>query len=253
MTEIEVFADVGCPFAHMGLSMLVDERARRESVRRETPGPGLATGDRQWQTGSKRGRRRKGRSAAASQLGTGRFHDFDGSAYASTFLPAMELTAAAFEADPRIGEAVALEVRDLTFEQSVDVADSAVLVGSGRSPWDRGSGPVGSKPGRSRPGRGSRAWSGRLAPLLRRRRGRVLPRVGHQLGRCRAPGLGGPRRSRGPAPERLRLRPPARRIAAAGNPPAAALRSACVARWGELGRRTTCLGHRSASTGLTNH
>ncbi len=126
MTEIEVFADVGCPFAHMGLSMLVAERDQRKRSDvnlwvRAWPleivnGSGF---DADVVAGKA--------DALRSQLGTGRFHEFDGSAYASTFIPAMELTAVAYEADPQVGEAVALEVRELTFERGVDVADPAVL------------------------------------------------------------------------------------------------------------------------------
>jgi predicted DsbA family dithiol-disulfide isomerase len=126
MTEIEVFADVGCPFAHMGLSMLVaerDERNRSDVTLRVRAWPLEIVNGSGFDAEVVAGKA----EALRTQLGTGRFHDFDGSAYASTFIPAMELTAVAYEADPGTGEAVALEVRDLTFEQGVDVADPAVL------------------------------------------------------------------------------------------------------------------------------
>ena len=126
MTEIEVFADVGCPFAHMGLSMLVAEREQRNrsdvTLRVRAWPLEIVNG-----SGFDADVVASKADALRSQLGTGRFHDFDGSAYASTFIPAMELTAVAYEAAPDIGEAVALAVRDLTFEQGVDVADPAVL------------------------------------------------------------------------------------------------------------------------------
>ena len=126
MTEIEVFADVGCPFAHMGLSMLVDEREQRnrsDVTLRVRAWPLEIVNGSGFDADVVAGKA----EALRSQLETGCFHDFDGSGYASTFIPAMELTAVAYEADPATGEAVALAVRDLTFEQGVDVADPAVL------------------------------------------------------------------------------------------------------------------------------
>jgi predicted DsbA family dithiol-disulfide isomerase len=126
MTEIEVFADVGCPFAHMGLSMLVaerDQRNRSDVTLRVRAWPLEIVNGTGFDADVVAGKA----DALRSQLGTGRFHDFDGSAYAATFIPAMELTAASYATDPQIGEAVALEVREMTFEQGIDVADPAVL------------------------------------------------------------------------------------------------------------------------------
>ncbi len=126
MTEVEVFADVGCPFAHMGLSMLVAERARRQR-------DDVALRVRAWPLEIINGVGFSGEAVATkaealrSQLDTDRFAGFDGSSYASSFLPAMELTALAYETDAGIGESVALEVRQLTFEAGVDVADPTVL------------------------------------------------------------------------------------------------------------------------------
>ncbi|HEY6533725.1 MAG TPA: hypothetical protein VIY72_15565, partial [Acidimicrobiales bacterium] len=55
------------------------------------------------------------------------FQGFRSSVFPSTSLPALALTAAAYRIDPGIGEAVALELRHLLFEDGVDIADPDVL------------------------------------------------------------------------------------------------------------------------------
>ncbi|MFA9565663.1 MAG: hypothetical protein ACERLM_13280, partial [Acidimicrobiales bacterium] len=174
MTVIEVFADVGCPFAHMGLSMLVAERGQRDRS-------DVTLRVRAWPLEIVNGTGFDARvvadkaEALRSQLGTDRFHDFDGSAYASTFLPAMELTTVAYETDPTTGEAVALEVRELTFEQGIDVADPAVLVDLARRHG----------PCRIEPAQQPRTLVSEQDPLARRRAGDGLVGVAqigtHQL------------------------------------------------------------------------
>ncbi len=54
--------------------------------------------------------------------------------FPATSLPAMALVASAYVAGLGVGEQVSLEVRDLLFEQGVDIADPSRAGGAGRAP-----------------------------------------------------------------------------------------------------------------------
>lgn len=123
--EVEVFADVWCPFAHVGLRRFVTEREARGG------GPLLRV--RAWplelidgaplDPASVAHEIDQIRASAAPEL----FAGFDAERFPSTTLPALELTAAAYRQSPDLGEAVALELRDRLFERGEDVGDPAVL------------------------------------------------------------------------------------------------------------------------------
>ncbi|MFN7148842.1 MAG: DsbA family protein [Microthrixaceae bacterium] len=126
MTVIEVFADVGCPFTHVGLRRFVehrDELGRDDVVLRV----------RSWPLEVVNGQPLDPTFIAEEvddlrdQLGPELFTGFDGSAFPATSLPAMALAAAADAVEVATGERISLELRDLLFEQNVDVADPAVL------------------------------------------------------------------------------------------------------------------------------
>jgi hypothetical protein len=55
------------------------------------------------------------------------FSDFDPEQFPTSTLPALALTAASYEISDATGEAVAMHLRRLVFEQGLDVADPAVL------------------------------------------------------------------------------------------------------------------------------
>lgn len=122
---VEVFADVLCPFTHVGLSRFVHRReASPRAVRlwvRAWPlevvnGSPLTPEHVAWEVEALR-------ASVAGDL----FAGFDPAAFPATALPALALSAAAARHDPATGEAVALELRQLLFEQGVDIADPAVL------------------------------------------------------------------------------------------------------------------------------
>ena len=125
MTPIEVYADIVCPFTHVGLCRLREARAARRSDRivlvRAWPlelvngapvTPDVVT------------REINGlRERVAPDL----FRAFEPSTFPSTSLPAFGLVAAAYAVDRTAGEAVSFAVRDALFEQGLDVSDTEVL------------------------------------------------------------------------------------------------------------------------------
>jgi 2-hydroxychromene-2-carboxylate isomerase len=123
---IVVFADVGCPFTHVGLCRFVQRRAelRRADVRLHV---------RAWPLEVVNGAPLDPdfiaeevdelRRAAATDL----FRGFRTDTFPATSVPALALASAAYARGGALGEAVSLELRDLVFEQGVDIADPGVL------------------------------------------------------------------------------------------------------------------------------
>jgi predicted DsbA family dithiol-disulfide isomerase len=131
---IEVFADVACPFTHVGLRRFVEHRrtAGHEDVVLRV---------RAWPLEIVNGHRLDPqmvaeevealRPAVASDL----FIGFDPARFPATSRPAFALAAAAYRRDLSTGEAVSLALRDALFEQGEDVADPGVLAAIAR-PFD---------------------------------------------------------------------------------------------------------------------
>ena len=123
---IEVFADIGCPFTHVGLRRFVDRRAAlgRHDV---------AMRVRSWPLEVVNGSPLDAHFIAEEvddirrQVAPTLFAGFDEAAFPATFLPALTLAAAAYDQSVTAGEDVSLAVRDLLFEQGVDVSDREVL------------------------------------------------------------------------------------------------------------------------------
>ena len=123
--QIEVFADVWCPFTHVGLRRFVDLRAQM--------GTPMALVVRAWPLELVNGKPMDAgfiaeevediRGSVAPEL----FAGFDPARFPHTTLPALALTAHAYEASAAVGEAVALELRDRLFERGEDIADPEVL------------------------------------------------------------------------------------------------------------------------------
>jgi predicted DsbA family dithiol-disulfide isomerase len=122
---IEVFADVCCPFTHVGLRRLVERReqlCRRgdlwvrawplELVNGEPVASGLVAEEVE---------------ALRAQVAPQLFACFDPDQFPSTTLPALALAAAAYRRGPDIGERVSLALRAALFEEGRDVSDPAVL------------------------------------------------------------------------------------------------------------------------------
>jgi hypothetical protein len=122
---IEVFADVCCPFTHVGLRRLVQRRdqlgRRGDIVVRAWPlelvnGEPVAAATVMEEVDVLR-------AEVAPELFTG----FDAGHFPATTLPALALAAAAYRKSPDVGEQVSLDLRDGLFERGVDIADAAVL------------------------------------------------------------------------------------------------------------------------------
>lgn len=123
---VEVFADVGCAFSHLGLRRFVD--ARRRAGRDD-----VALHVRAWPLQLVNGKPidPERMSQVVERLkegpGAGEFTGFRREAFPSSTLPSMALAAAAYQEGLEVGEAVSLELRDLLFERGVDVGDASVL------------------------------------------------------------------------------------------------------------------------------
>jgi predicted DsbA family dithiol-disulfide isomerase len=122
---IEVYADIVCPFTHVGLQRLVATRDARRSdlVIRVRAWP------LEWVNGEPVAADLVAaeitalRAAVAPEL----FGAFDPDRFPNTTIPALGLAAAAYRVDPRVGEEVSLALRRALFEEGRDVNDPAEL------------------------------------------------------------------------------------------------------------------------------
>jgi predicted DsbA family dithiol-disulfide isomerase len=128
MSAIEVFADVSCPFTHVGLRRLVD-------LRTQLGQPDAHLIVRAWPLEIVNGQPLDADFIAEEvddireQVAPDLFTGFTRSAFPASTLPALALAAAAYHRDLATGEQVSLTLRDLLFEQGVDIADLDVLHG----------------------------------------------------------------------------------------------------------------------------
>ena len=130
MERVEVFADVVCPFTHVGLRRFVEERCAR--------GVHVPMRVRSWPleliNGAPLAAELVGREVEALQrsVAPDLFKGFDPATFPSTSPAAFGLAACAYALDDNTGEAVSLALRDAVFEHGLDVSDDAVLVEIGR-------------------------------------------------------------------------------------------------------------------------
>lgn len=126
MSEIEVFADIACPFAYVGIRAVVDHRrqlGRTEPRLHVRPWP-LELVNQQPHSGEHLAEEIKAlRAEAAPHL----FAGVDPEHFPATTLPALAAERAAYEAGPAHGEAFSLAVRDALWEHGLDVSDPEVL------------------------------------------------------------------------------------------------------------------------------
>ncbi|MET0902637.1 MAG: DsbA family protein [Acidimicrobiales bacterium] len=125
-TPIEVFADITCPFTHVGLRRLVQRRGAlsRTDVRfwvRAWPlelvnGSPLESGA----VGHKVDELR-------AQVAPDLFSAFDLNRFPVTSIPALVLAAHAYDLGLEVGEEVSLRLRDALFERGLDVSRPEVL------------------------------------------------------------------------------------------------------------------------------
>ena len=127
MATLEVFADITCPFTHVGLQRLVEERTARGG------GPDLRV--RAWPLELVNDAPLQGSvlapkvAALRGSVAPDLFAGFDPDRFPTTSLPALDLAAAAYAVSPAIGEQVSLLLRHALFEGGQDISDPAVLAG----------------------------------------------------------------------------------------------------------------------------
>lgn len=126
MTTIDVFADIACPFADVGLRRFVAVRSDRglaEPILRVRAWPLELVNDKAHDGGSVTPRIAALRETVAPDA----FRGFRPSTFPRTTLPAMAAEAAGYRVGDRAGEAFSLALRDAVFEHGADVSDPAVL------------------------------------------------------------------------------------------------------------------------------
>lgn len=125
MTVVEVFADITCPFAHVGLKRV----AAHVAPRRDPVDVYVRAWPLEWVNGAPldvEGVRTKAR-ALTEQLGIDDFSGLRADRWPDTTIPALELSSVAYRSGPDIGLAVSLAVRAALFEHGQDIGDPDVL------------------------------------------------------------------------------------------------------------------------------
>jgi predicted DsbA family dithiol-disulfide isomerase len=126
VANVEVYADIVCPFAYVGLTHLIKRRHQlgRDEVHFRIRGWPL-----ELVNGSPVDAHSIGEEIdeIRPQVAPDLFAGFDPAKFPTSTLPALALTAASYEIGDATGEAVAMHLRQLVFEQGRNVADPAVL------------------------------------------------------------------------------------------------------------------------------
>ena len=123
---VEVFADVLCPFTHVGLLRLVERRAE---LGRDAP----VLQVRAWPLELVNGRPLAADAVAeevvelTASVAPGLFAGFDPARFPATSLPALALAARARRSGLDIGERCSLALRHALFEEGRDISDSEEL------------------------------------------------------------------------------------------------------------------------------
>ena len=126
MAPIEVFADVCCPFTHLGLARLVE---RRRDLGRDEPTLYVHAWPLELVNGAPLDAVfiEEEVDELRRQVAPDRFVGFERSAFPGSSMPAFALAAVAYHRDLATGEAVSLAFRDALFEDGRDIADPVVL------------------------------------------------------------------------------------------------------------------------------
>jgi len=121
MRTVEVFADVLCPFTHVGLHTLIDRRTERGQVE---PLLRIRAWPLELVNGAPLDPRHIGAEVEAlrASVRPDLFGGFSEAAFPGTSMAAFALTAAADRTgDPAVVEAVGMALRDAVFEQGLDI------------------------------------------------------------------------------------------------------------------------------------
>ena len=126
MTAIDVYADIWCPFAHLGLRSVV---RRRDALGRGD----IVVRVRAWPLELINGRpldplvTAEHADTLRAQVAPDLFTHLDTDHFPQTSLPALALAAAAYRSGDATGEAVSFALRDALFEEGRDISDPKVL------------------------------------------------------------------------------------------------------------------------------
>lgn len=126
MTVIEVYADIWCPFAHVGLRSAAHRR-------NEVVGADAVLRVRAWPLELVNGKPLDPRTTAEhvadlrAQVAPDLFAGFDPDHFPRTSLPALAVALAAYRQSDRTGEVVSLALRDALFEEGRDISRPEVL------------------------------------------------------------------------------------------------------------------------------
>jgi predicted DsbA family dithiol-disulfide isomerase len=126
MSVIEVYADIWCPFAHVGLRSILERRRQlgRDNV------PIIV---RSWPLELVNGTPLDPCTTAEhvkdlrEQVAPELFRHCDPDHFPTTTLPALALAAASYRKDARLGETVSFALRDALFEEGRDISQPDVL------------------------------------------------------------------------------------------------------------------------------
>lgn len=127
MARIEVFADVTCPFTHVGLKRVVHRLAELDR--------GVEMVVRAWPLEWVNGVALEADAVAmkaqvlADQLGVTDFDGFNPASWPTTTVPALNLTAAAYGQGMAAGLSMSLKIRAALFEDGLDIGQPQVLAG----------------------------------------------------------------------------------------------------------------------------
>jgi predicted DsbA family dithiol-disulfide isomerase len=122
---IEVYADIWCPFTHVGLRRLVAARDARGSDARIR----VRAWPLEWVNGRPLASDLVAQEIGAlgAEVAAGLFAGFDPARWPRSTIPALGLAAAAYRVGNDAGEGVSLRLRDALFEEGRDVSDEAEL------------------------------------------------------------------------------------------------------------------------------
>ena len=132
MPLIEVFADIWCPFAHVGLRALV---AQRHVLGREDVGLWIRAWPLELVNSEPLDARHVAQEIAdlRPQVAADLFAGFAEDSFPATSLPALALAAGAYRRDNHTGERVSLGLRNALFEEGRDICDAGVLASIARA------------------------------------------------------------------------------------------------------------------------
>jgi predicted DsbA family dithiol-disulfide isomerase len=124
--QIEVYADLWCPFTHVGLRVL---RSMRETLGRPRVGIRVRPWPLELVNGAPMEPAKAAANAAAlrAQVAPGLFSSLDVITFPTSTLEGLALVEAAYGASQELGERASFILRDLLFEEGRDISDPAVL------------------------------------------------------------------------------------------------------------------------------